>query len=56
MAEPVIGTWVAWIVLEEIPPATNIVGGGILILGVLLAFWNPDNRLATVQQALRDHQ
>ncbi|SVC37981.1 uncharacterized protein METZ01_LOCUS290835 [marine metagenome] len=56
MAEPVIATWLAWILLEEIPPATSIVGGGILILGVLLAFWNPDNRLATVQQTPRDHQ
>ena len=56
MAEPVIATWLAWVVLEEVPPTTSIVGGGTLMLGVLLAFWNPDNRLATVQQTPRDHQ
>lgn len=39
MAEPVIATLLALLILDETPPATSLVGGAIILTGIYLALW-----------------
>ena len=41
MAEPVGATILAWLILDEAPPVTSVVGGALVLSGVYLAFRRP---------------
>ncbi len=41
MAEPVGATILAWLILDEAPPVTSVIGGTLVLSGVYLAFRRP---------------
>lgn len=41
MAEPVVSTVLAFFILEEVPPATSLVGGVVILAGIYLALRRP---------------
>ena len=41
MAEPVGATILAWLLLDEAPPVTSVIGGTLVLSGVFLAFRRP---------------
>ena len=46
MAEPVGAVMLAWVILEETPPMTGVIGGALVVTGVYFAFRRPGADLA----------
>ncbi len=39
LLEPVVGSWLAWWILDETPPARTLSAGGLTLFGIALAAW-----------------